>query len=1419
MDAAGARPPRLELVAYVVAARDAEPPCPDEVLRRLAERLPAYMVPARVVVLDAFPRLPNGKVDVASLPAATRHEATSVSGPAPPDNARQQALLDIWKALLGVELLGVDDNFFEVGGDSLIAIQVVSKARQAGFWFTVGDLFDRPTVAALAAGTDDAVDATAAATPAPGSGPLTPIQHWFFEQGLDQPHHWNQSVLIDATEPLDMARVRLAIDRLVGRHAALRTRFIRRQGVYRQEEAEASWVFRTLAPGAISASTDAAAVVSLADELHQTLDLAAGRLLAVGHVDRGPGTAGQLLLVAHHLAVDAVSWRILLEDLDRIYDALRTGATIAPPPGSTSFLAYSAHLTELAQTGVFDDEVPFWQEQASGSGAAIPRDDTGINDVASAGLAVVSLDRAATDRLTRALSAHGRTGPADVLLASLAQSLAEWAGGAAVRLDVEGHGRRLPGASSDLSQTVGWCTTVFPLTLRTTSPDDVGAWLEAVKATMGALPWGGIGHGALLHLTTEAARATRLRCDPPTEVVFNYLGQMDRAAGRWFRVRADDLGRTRAPRDPRRYLLEVNTCLRDGCLEVRLGYSRAVHRPETIARLSQRMLALVEELPGRLERPSRATEDVLPLTPAQQLMLVHSLSARGEDALISQLVFALPGDVDETRLERAWREVVARHGQLRASFEWRQVEQPVQTVHAQAELEWTVHDWRADSPHDAARRRTVWLDDDRRRDFDLTRAPLMRVALLKMAAGRLELVWTSHHLVLDRWCVDTVRREVEAWYGALTAGRTPALPPAGAWRAFVNWLRTRDREADLRFWRPELAGVRHALDLPGTGAATAPASWVEAHATLPPSRVAALRTWASPHGLSPGTVVLGLWSLALARVSRQSAFLVGVTVSGRPPDLPDIDHTIGSFVATLPLRVDIASAPPLDRWLRDLQRRLLTLQDHAHVSPIDLHACSDLPADRPLFDVLLVHQGAERRPDADAPPALEWRAVAGSLTSALPLVIATSEDIDGLTSRLSSRAGVVSDALRQQLLREFDTLAATLAADPAATLTAIPTDAGGAERRAGASGPAGADDRPHPVPRNGVEAALVPIWAHALGHSRFDVGDNFFDLGGTSLQALDLMARVQDRFGRGIPFAALLEAPTIRGLAARIDAPGAARSWTSLVPIQPEGLGRPLFLVHHGGGSSFGYPTLARCLGTDVPVYAFHEPGLEAGEERLPSIEALAATYIADLRTVQPTGPYRLGGFCFGGVVAFEMAQQLTRAGEQVEWLALIDAAVPSLCQPAPFRERRRWYADRLAGLTTVGKLTYLARRIGRRVRVEATNRATGIRLVTLRGLYRAYRRLGLPEPRYLRTLDLLHYNGDLSLAYRPEPYHGRVLLVRSDRPDLPVDFGWNAVVDPGVEIWPMPGEDHLSMLVEPHVWRLADGLRAGIPGDTRGGR
>src|SRR6185369_16586321 len=517
------------LIGYVLC-QDRSEASVSELRKFLQEELPEQLIPPVFIKLREWLLTSNGKIDRRALPPLDGMRPQLEPDYLPPRNETERTMAEIWSRALGLERVGINDNFFELGGDSIISLQIVARAGQAGLVITPGQLFRHPTIAALAQLADTTPAVRAEQGTVTGHIPLTPIQRWFFEQNFPEPHHYNQAVMLEVREDVDLAVLEDCFEQLTTHHDALRMRFVKGESGWQQFNApsENRRILTQIEISTASREEQATALEAAAKLAHTSLNLSEGPLVRALHFKLGSGKPGRLLILAHHLVVDAVSWRILLEDLDQTYTRLVHHLKAELPLKTTSFKEWAEKLCEYAQGDAVKGELGYWTADTRRGIGVLPADrDDGQAKVTSADSVFVSLSANETHDLLHEMAAVYRARVDEILLCALALTLGRWTGNQRVLVDLEGHGREELGGGFDLSRTVGWFTTVFPVLLDLGTVADELEALKIVKDQLRAIPARGIGYGLLRYLSRDESIGERLRTMPQAEVSFNYLGHLD----------------------------------------------------------------------------------------------------------------------------------------------------------------------------------------------------------------------------------------------------------------------------------------------------------------------------------------------------------------------------------------------------------------------------------------------------------------------------------------------------------------------------------------------------------------------------------------------------------------------------------------------------------------------------------------------------------------------------------------------------------------------------------------------------------------------------------------------------------------------------------------------------------------------------
>jgi thioesterase domain-containing protein/acyl carrier protein len=654
-------------------------------------------------------------------------------------------------------------------------------------------------------------------------------------------------------------------------------------------------------------------------------------------------------------------------------------------------------------------------------------------------------------------------------------------------------------------------------------------------------------------------------------------------------------------------------------------------------------------------------EDVLPLLANQHVLVLFSGLPGDEDPGFLQVRFTLTGTLDEQRFTQAWGRVVAQHPALRASIHERDGRPPLAVVRRRVAVPVDVRDWRSLDPQEQATALESLLDEDRQRGLDFAVAPAMRVSVVRMTDTRAEVVWTCHHILIDGWSSAIVLEDLMQAYHSLGAGSAPPAGPAGparqdALRSYVQWITGRDSAATEDYWRRRLDDFEGAESLlVDMGAPHSGPEYTSHAVDLSEALTVRLRELATATHVTANTVFLAAWSVVASLLTGEGAPVFGTTVSGRTAPVDGLERLVGYLSNAVPVRIEVQPELTVAAWLQGIRDQQFEMQSHEHATLDDIARWCSVPGHRRLFETFLV---VENFPLSDPHGTdLSLSGFQSGLTTASPVTIAVgmgdpwSIHLRYDTRRVSARG---ARAITDQFIATLE----AVAQEPDRTVAEVRQAAGD---RVGALVTRVIDDRTDFVaPRTQTEQVLTEIWASLLDRPDIGVSDDWFAIGGSSLAAVGLFGAISDRFGVDLPLNTLLAHPTIEALGCVLDGPSSvAGERRCLIAIHAEGNRAPLVGIHGGRGGVLFYHKLWERLGPDQPMYVLEPVGMDGVTKPLKSVPAMAARYVSELREVQPSGPYQLVGFCFGGPVALEMAGLLEAAGEEVALVAVIDGGLP----------------------------------------------------------------------------------------------------------------------------------------------------------------
>jgi amino acid adenylation domain-containing protein/natural product biosynthesis luciferase-like monooxygenase protein/non-ribosomal peptide synthase protein (TIGR01720 family) len=1051
-----------QLIAYVVPKASTQAVASDVLKAYLRQHLPEIMVPSAIVTLAVLPLTPNGKIDRKALPDPEMDGALLADYVAP-QSLLEEELCAIWQSVLGLERVGVTDNFFSIGGDSILAIRLIARCTSQGILVTVQQLIQHQTIRELAPHARQGQGVIHSQKAVAGAQVLLPIQRWFLgsDDAIDR-HHYNQSVLLKVTDSLNEEQLASWVTALHQRHDALRLRFTERDGVWHGEYRDfdpamvrASIAFEDLRD--ISEAEWRTEIERIGERMQASLSLSDGPLFRAVMFEAGAGFR-RLLLIAHHLIIDGISWRVLLSDLEQGYRQLRQGqGEVTLAKKRSSLQEWGSFLEQHARSESVQSELGYWQEQLAVP--PLPIAATGAVDQSHATTGVVSfeLDADDTDALLKACHRAYRTETPDLLLAAVLRGFQRWDDVSTLLFSMEGHGRESLSNDIDHSETVGWLTSLYPLALRAPTTSSVGDLVMHVKEQVRAVPAKGIGYGLLRHLAGADALAPST---PRNGILFNYLGQFDQSEADGIAFATEFAGHAVSPRRRREHAAEITALISAGRLSFGMGFNG-------LEQEAARMQALLDEIHSALKEiisHCRETPNVhytpsdFPLaqvtlaqvqqwqqtypdlqrlyasTAMQQGLIFHELVAGG--AYVTQLDLSLIGVLDQELFRSAWQQIVERHDIFRTIFVGDRL---VQLVRAHATVNWQAFDWRDLDAEQQAEKFLQHRRADKKLGFDLTQAPLLRLAAMRLTDTRTRLLVSYHHALMDAWSQMVLFDEIMHVYRALLHKRAAELPAPVPYSTYVAWLAHQDRAAAHRYWQQHVGDIRSTteLGLAGASAHSTAAEYDEQRLHLGVELTRQLQEFAKTNHVTMHVLIQAAWGYLVHRYSGRDHILFGETISGRPATLPDVEQMVGLFINTLPVRMDFAADVDVVSWLQRLHRESVEREAFAYLPLLEIQALSDLPRGQPLFETLLAFNNLPEPDAARTEQDLRVEAMQGDEQTNYGLTL-SAQLLADLSFRLTYRTDQYASATLSTLLGHFREILSGIANAHGKTVSQLP---------------------------------------------------------------------------------------------------------------------------------------------------------------------------------------------------------------------------------------------------------------------------------------------------------------------------------------------------------------------------------------------
>ncbi|WP_145956904.1 non-ribosomal peptide synthetase, partial [Xenorhabdus miraniensis] len=1019
----------------------------DTLLEYLSALLPEYMIPASFTRIEAIPLTTNGKLDRHALPAPVWENRDRYIAPR---TELETQLCALWQDVLGLERIGIEDNFFRIGGDSIISIQLVSKLRQAGFSLQVKSIFEAPTVSRLAqllTQTTSAVTVVAEQGLLSGEFDLLPIQQDFFNQNLPYPHHWNQAFMFRLPGNIQHKHIAQALIALAERHDMLRARFINTAQGYRQCY-PAGMPFRL--PELLHCDVrelDEAERYQQLTQWQSGFDYYEGPLWQAAHLTGYADGSARLFFAFHHLIIDAVSWRIIAEDMR----LLLQGTTLPPKTSS-----YRQWVTAVQRYAVqHQDEVPYWQGVMTGK-KSYPV----MGEINSQQL---SLSSELTSTLLREANSGYHTEINDLLLSALTLALQTTFSQPMNAIILEGHGRETIDNTLDISETVGWFTTVYPVCL--TVQDDIAETIIHTKEMLRAIPNRGIGYG-VLH------QAGYLTGDLPA-ISFNYLGQFlgqfggeTRQANHqdWTLI-DDSCGSVIANENGSHLLLDINGAVQAGKLQFSVMSRLPSDQTQMFITAFEQALNHViaagqkQAQSGGMKTPSDyefkavsierlkrlqqsyQVETLYPATSLQQGLIYHHLAQPQDDAYRVQLLLDYHTNIDLAAYQQAWALTSLCFPILRTAFDWEgEILQIVTEGPSLGPANFTIKDISQLPEEEKDRAIEAIQQHDRTLPFDFSQPGLTRFTFIKQHEQLATILITQHHAIIDGWSGPILLQTVHEYYNELTQGRIPQVVVDKAYLATQQYYLEHQAESEA-YWAERKTHFRepndlsvllsHHVDLTQIKTVEKPA---EQMLTVQGDFYEQLRSMCRMQGVTLNVVLQFAWHKLLHSYTGDEQTIVGATVSGRDVPVAGIESSVGLYINTLPLMVQWTQADNISAVLQDIQKDIAALNSHSAVSLASLQ-----PDGERLFHSLFVFENYPVPVVSENEKGIEntqkFRQAIEKVD--YPLSLMAYEQGDSLIIKLGYGEGWLTDKQVLRLLGQLERILHAVACDPHQPHTSI----------------------------------------------------------------------------------------------------------------------------------------------------------------------------------------------------------------------------------------------------------------------------------------------------------------------------------------------------------------------------------------------
>ncbi|GAA3649397.1 non-ribosomal peptide synthase/polyketide synthase [Flavivirga jejuensis] len=1029
----------------------------EEIQQQLALELADYMIPKLWVVLDEMPLTKNGKTDRNALPDPEMSQLTTKEYVSP-KNEKQKHLVGIWKQLLSVIQIGIHDNFFELGGDSIITIQVVSRMKRLGYLLQPKDVFEYQTIEELSeVVTLEKGQIEGEQGVLEGICDLLPIQTWYFEDIYVAKEHFNQSLFLTIDKSVEDSHLLAAVQALIQYHDALRFQYKKEKNNWKQEyRASQGEITVHDFQFAVSEEELSELITDCYDRCQKKLSDTEDGVFKVILI-KTPITQekNRVLLVAHHLVVDGVSWRILMEDLGVLLDALHQGIKMDLGVKGSSFRQWVEVMKQYANSDVLLTQLPYWQKVISDFKPLNPDSTSIISQQKDVDTYHSVLGTKHTVSLLKEVHNCYGTEIEDILLSCLGLTISKWTKRDTVIIGLEGHGRENLSRTIDTTNTVGWFTSLYPVSLSVPQEISLGNLIKSVKEQLRNIPDKGMGYGALRYLNHSEQIREKL-IGKHWDIVFNYLGQLDTIfkSSNKFGQAGDRIGEAEVGRNtPFHNSLVINSSITAGALVISWEYSRLEFNQSSIVELAaayqQTLEMLIEHccddkekemtpsdfglekeltytefdaFTSILKNKKIAIQSIYKLSPLQEGMLFHGLYDTIAGSYIVQLGLHFKKEVKVDIVRSSWNYLIKNHSILRTGFFYKELSVPVQLVESEVQIPITELDVSSYTDEEQEKMIASFLKEDREVGFEFDTFPLIRITLIKTAPTSQRMIFTNHHILLDGWSMSVLIQEFIEAYTSLLKGEILPDRKEDLYEDYIQYITNKNTSQEEAFWKTYIKELSTPTVLPFTKGIVSGnksnGNYEESILSIDTVLTKAILSYAKSNHLTANTIFQGVWAMLLSRYTSEKEVAYGVTVSGRPTDLEDSEQRVGLYINTIPLCTSLNADDEILEWLIALQLNHTACREYQYTSLATIQRLSQIKGD--LFDTVFVFENypiSEALKKAD--DLLEIDTIQVKEQTNYPLAIAVTLDKKMFNMKFIHNTSIINESIVKQIQGHF----------------------------------------------------------------------------------------------------------------------------------------------------------------------------------------------------------------------------------------------------------------------------------------------------------------------------------------------------------------------------------------------------------------